>query len=211
MTSISLHKFPDFENKYGLLKYNPFEEFPQLANLGDISERIYGCSEFIGSDGDNDFPFWRENVTIRSFLNEFASLNEMLKDSQDQNMRNISIERLDYPLFHFLKLLRNVNFHVKSTIGSKTEFKARLINRVTGEVHGEVMNISRYIIKDCTLDLLKSARDYKHYSESDILEIIDWFNARQLEQGVSNILEEALRQYCVLIKGIVDGKNEGLT
>jgi len=203
MTLLDLNKFPEFENVQGFLKYNPFEEFPELINLGDISERIYGCAEFIWTTGDKQHPFWLENLTLRAFLNEFASLNEMIKASQNEKIRNLAIENVDIPLFHFFKLLRNVNFHVKSSRGGNTEFEARFQNKKTGVVHGDLMKIKRYIISDCSLILLKTARDIRYYDESDIQYIIDWVNYYQMKQGISNILEETLRQYCKLLKSIL--------
>ena len=40
---IDLNKFPVIENSIGLIAFNHFNEFPRLQNLGDITQRIYGC------------------------------------------------------------------------------------------------------------------------------------------------------------------------
>ena len=206
MTHLDFNKFPIIENVHGLLKYDPFREFPSLDNLGDISERIYGCAEFVGAKPDEARPYWSENANLRAFLNEFSSLNEMLKKSSDLLLKNISIEQCDYPLFHFLKLLRNVNFHVKSISGTSTSFQATFYNKTTNERWGEEMTITRYIIADCDFTLLQNARDIRHYKETDIRTTTNWVDTKQKEHGISDVLESALRQYCKLIESTVANK-----
>jgi hypothetical protein len=199
MTTLNLNKFPAIEHVHGLLWYDPFREFPDLDKLGDISERIYGCAHFIGASSDEKYPFFSENKTLRAFLNEFSSLSEILKDHDQSLFHNLAIEKTDFPVFHFLKLLRNVNFHVKSISGGSISYQATLYNTTTHERYGDEMTITNYIIADCNLTLLKNARDIKHYNQQEMQDTIEWIDRTQKQYGFSDILEAALRQYCKLI------------
>jgi len=199
ITQLDLNKFPDIETVMGLLKYDPFWEFPSLDKLGEISERIYGCAKFLWAKPDDTYLYYAECANLRAYLNEFSSLSEILKEHSLPKFRNIAIEKTDYPLFHFFKLLRNVNFHVKSITGGTTSFPAVLMNKATNEIHGEELLITRFIIADCNLTLLETAWDIKHYDKIQIQYIIDWVVDMQANYGISDILEANLRQYCKLI------------
>ncbi len=206
MTHIDLNKFPTVEKVHGFLKYDPFTEFPSLANLGDISERIYGCTRFVFEKADKKYPNWSENANLRAFLNEFSSLNEMLKKSSQPLLRKISIEKIDYPILHFLKLLRNVNFHIKSITGGNTSFQATIINKTTNKRVGEEITITLYFITNCDFTLFQNANDIRHYELVDIQKTIEWVDAKQKEHGIYYVFEAALRQYCKLIDSTVANK-----
>jgi len=167
MTKLDLNKFPIIEQFHSLLWYNPFKEFPRLGNLGDISERIYGCMQFIGTKSDESYPYFAEHASVRAFLNDFSSLNEILKDHTQLELRNIAIEKTNYPLFHFLKLLRNVNFHVKSISGGTSSHQVSIYNTTTNKISDEI-TLTRYFITNCNLALLGNARDIKHYFKSEM-------------------------------------------
>lgn len=200
---LDLNKFPIIENVQGLLQYNPFCEFPSLDKLGDISERLYGCAEFLGMQPDDKYPYFAESANFRAYLSEFSSLNEILKEHSRPELRNIAIEKTDYPLFHFFKLLRNVNFHLKSVTGGTISFQAVFMNRETNEIHGDEMTITRFVIADCNFNLIENVRDIKHYDKSQIQATIDWVDKTQNQHGLSDILEATLRQYCKLIDSVI--------
>lgn len=208
MTNLDLNKFPAIENVSGLLKYDPFKEFSCIHNLGNITERIYGCAKFVGAKPDENHPYFAENAHLRAFLSEFSSLNEVLKGQNQLELNNITIENTDYPIFHFLKLLRNVNFHVKTISGGTTSFQAIFQDKRTKKCWGDEMTITRYIIDDCNWNLLQNARDIKHYDRNEIQQTIDWVDKTQKEHGISDVLEGALRQYCKLIESTVVNKKQ---
>src|ERR1700676_2989679 len=110
MTNLELNNFPTVENMIPMLNFNHLHEFPALFDKSDISQRIYGCSNFLHFKSDENYPLYLEGASIRAALNEFVSLNEMVKLSPKLNIRMKSIENLDIPLLHFFKLLREVNF-----------------------------------------------------------------------------------------------------
>lgn len=87
------------------------QEYPLLINKGDITQRIYGCSNFLNYKVDENNPFLVESAHLRAALNEFVSISEMIKASTDTNINRLTIENSNLPLLHFFKLLREVNFH----------------------------------------------------------------------------------------------------
>ena len=99
MITIDLNKLPQISNLRGLLRYDPFQEFPELEKLGDISERIYGCGYFIAGWTDEKYPHYCEKAYLRAALNEFVSINEMLK----KTFFNICIDKTDFLYYTFLK------------------------------------------------------------------------------------------------------------
>ncbi len=199
MTNLDLSKFPEIETIHGLLLYDPFKEFETISQLGDISERIYGCSTFLATHPDEKYPFFSEKAYLRGFVNEFSSLNEILKAHANIELQNISIEKTDYPLFHFIKLIRNINFHIKSIKAGHSTFQAVYVNKITKEESEEEFTINRFIIDECNIELLKAARDFRHYKTSDLQKTLEWIETNQKVYGINGILEEALRQYCRLI------------
>jgi hypothetical protein len=68
VTHLNLNNFPTIENSIGVLAFNHLEEFPLLANLGDITQRIYGCSNFLYYKIDEKNPFWVESAYLRAAL-----------------------------------------------------------------------------------------------------------------------------------------------
>jgi len=203
MTELDLNKFPIIENIHGILVYQPFKEFPELKNLGDISERIYGCGKFLSVKSDTDYPFYSELVTLRAFLSEFTSLSEMLRQNHRNELKILSIENTKYPLFHFLKLLREVNFHLVSVSGGKVTQTYRMQNIETGEIHPTTYQLEHSIIENCTFNLFENSFNVKHYHKHQLIIVIDWINFQQHEYGIFRIFEETLRQYCRLLSNTI--------
>lgn len=198
MTSLDLNKFPEIENSIGLLVFDHLKEFPTLKNLGDITQRIYGCSTFLysGKSSDKDDYILSRSASLRAALNEFVSLSEMLKASNTQNLKNLAIEKMDYPLFHFFKLLREVNFHLNSLQHSHSITNVRNYNTTTGEIDENIITLKPLIIDSLNASLFQHSRNLKFYDINQIATITDWVNTNQYQWGIFYILDIALRQYC---------------
>lgn len=191
MRSLDLRKFPKIPHYQGILKYEIFDDFPELTKLDDISERIYGCCLFIGGEKDCKYPFFSEKAHLRAALNEFVSISEMLK----VNYPNLAIEKTDYPLFHFLKELRVTNFHLKSIIPGNSKSIAY------SQSLDKEFEMNPFIISDCNIKLFEGNTNFnKHYKTSDFSETVNWVAENQIQWGINCIIEETLKQYCMLIK-----------
>lgn len=195
MQYLDLNKLPNISNSIGFLKYDVFQEFPELKDLGEVSERIYGCNHFSGGQPDEKYPYFSEKAHLRASLNEFISVSETI------TYPNLKIENTDFPLFHFLKELRVSNFHLKTFTPKKVAGKAVLLNSISGEISSEEFEVKHFIIENCHLDLFTSNRNYqKYYSTSEFQTTVAWVDEKQKVWGITHIVEAALRQYCEVIK-----------
>jgi hypothetical protein len=199
MTKLNLEEFPIIRNSISLLAFDHLKNYPHLDNLGDISERIYGCSMFLYYKTDrHKYPFY-VSASLRAALNEFVSLSEMLKASNESSLRDISIEKVNLPLFHFFKLLREVNFHLNSLKHSKTTTEVVNFNIETGKIKDEVYTLTPSIIDSLEISLFKDSNNLKHYNFTEFNLVVNWVNTNQNHWGIFHILDLALRQYCDLI------------
>jgi hypothetical protein len=197
MTAINLNKLPIISNEKGWLKYDPFQEFPELKNLGEISERIYGCAHFNGGKADGIYPEFAEKAYLRASLEELVSLSEMLK----RKCPEISIENTDLPILHFFKELRVTNFHLKSSNSHKITGRAVIVNSITNERNSEEFDVNNLVIENCSIDLFTDNKNYvKYYNSAEFKETVKWVEEHQKIWGVSHIIESALKQYCEQIK-----------
>lgn len=200
MTKLDLNKLPEITNSTGLLKYNPFQEFPELINLGEVSERIYGCSLFNYGEKDEKYPNFSEKAHLRAALNELVSISEMLKKLHN----NITIENSNLPILHFFKELRVTNFHLKTFNPTHIKGTFLVYNSTTGIINPNHYEAEHYIINDCNTTLFADNNNFlKHYNTQEFITTIEWVNHHQRIWGISHIIEAALRQYCLLIKNTV--------
>ncbi len=204
MAILDLNKLPDIDNIKGILKYDPFDEFSELKNLGEISERIYGCALFNGGGTDDKYPHYLEKAYLRAALNEFVSISEMLK----KHPPCIVIDKTDYPLFHFFKELRVTNFHIKTFMPNNIKGTAKIVNRTTGKTTlKDLIDIVNFIIEDCNLKLFSDNENYKrHYATEEFKKTVEWVEQNQRIWGINHIIEAALKQYCQLINVTLTNK-----
>ncbi|MCF8256683.1 MAG: hypothetical protein K9J06_03970 [Flavobacteriales bacterium] len=199
MAHLDLTKLPVVSNRVSLLRYNPFDEFPSLADLGEISERIYGCNKFTSGKSDEDYPTFLEKANLRAALNELVSLSEMLRAKYP----NAIIDKTDLPLLHFFKELRVTNFHIKTFNYGTTEGETVLIGS-DGVVGKETYPSSYFIIADCNLNLFTDNLNYKkHYNSHEFERTVEWVATNQEIWGIAHLVEVGLRQYCELIENTI--------
>ncbi len=192
MMILDLNKLP--VNAISPLEYNPIVEFPELNNLGEISERIDGCAKFNRLSSSKDLS---ERAQFSATLNEFVSISERLKKDHE----NISIEKLDYPLFHFIKELRVTDFHLKTLTRTESTIK---ITFVSGKTSMPLFEYRILIIDNCNIDLFRGNKNYtRHYATKEFQTTVRLVNQMQRVSGINRIIEIALRQYCELIKNTV--------
>ncbi len=197
MTRLDLNKFPEISYKRGLLKYDPFVDFPELKNIGEVSERIYGCSRFNGGEFDNIYPKFVEKAYLRAAINEFVSISEMLKN----NHSDITIEKSDIPLFHFIKELRVTNFHLQSIKHSSVINKFVIYNSTSDITNQDEYEMENMIISNCDISLFENNKNFaRHYDTFEFKKTIEWVEEKQRIWGISYIIEASLKQYCELIK-----------
>lgn len=196
MTLLDLNKFPTVENSIGWLAFDHLKEYPLLTDLGDITQRIYGCSNFLNYKIDENNPFLVESAHLRAALNEFVSISEMIKASTNTKINLLTIENSKLPLLHFFKLLREVNFHLNSLKYNKTTTDVKNFCPATGEIGNEVFTFTHSIIDQLNASIFTNSKNLKYYDFEQIKTIAEWVNLKQYKWGIFHILDLALRQYC---------------
>jgi len=200
VTLLDLNKFPTVENSIDWLAFNHLQEYPLLTNKGDITQRIYGCSNFLYFNADEKYPFFIESAYLRAALNEFVSISEMIKASSNTKINSLTIENSDLPLLHFFKLLREVNFHLNSLQHNKITTDVKTLNTTTGEIDDKVYTLTHTTIDNLSVSIFKNSKNIKHYDSTQMNYIITWVNKNQFRWGIFHILDLALRQYCAEIE-----------
>jgi hypothetical protein len=203
MTNLDLNNFPTVENMIPMLNFNHLHEFRSLYDNSDISQRIYGCSNFLHFKSDENYPLYLEGASIRAALNEFVSLNEMIKVSPNLNIRMKSIENLDIPLLHFFKLLREVNFHLNSIGHGKTKVSVRNIDTESGKIADKIFSFHFTIIENLEIGIFRNLFNFKKYDSAQIEVVVLWIKENQYTWGINHLLDLALRQYCVEIENVI--------
>jgi hypothetical protein len=200
MALLDLNKFPMVENSIGWLAFNHLQEYPSLINKGDITQRIYGCSNFLYYKIDDKNSFSVESAYLRAALNEFVSISEMIKVSTDLKLNKLTIENSDLPLLHFFKLLREVNFHLNSFQYNKTTSEVQSFDVTTGEIDKKVFTLRNIVINQLNVSIFKNSKNIKHYDLTQMSTVTEWVNDKQYQWGIFHILDLALRQYCIKIE-----------
>lgn len=205
MKKLDLNKIPKVPKVASILHFDPFKEFPKLRGLKNTSERIHGCITFISyCSGGKHVDLLTKAAFFRACLNEFASISEMLKVELPQ----LTIEKQDNPLFHFLKELRVTNYHLKSFKVNQEKIEFSIVNS-TNETKSETkdefkFDLEIFTISDCDKMLFESNNNYnRFYSTTEFTETIKWVSDNQMSFGIWFIVELALRQYCELINNSV--------
>lgn len=196
MTLLDLNKFPKVEDSIGWLAFNHLQEYPLLTNKGDITQRIYGCSNFLYYKADENNPFLVESAHLRAALNEFVSISEMIKASTDTKINRLTIENSNLPLLHFFKLLREVNFHLNSFQYDKTTTDVQSFCTTTGIIDDKVFTLTHCIIDQLNASIFHKSKNIKYYDVEQMATITEWVKMKQYKWGIFHILDLALRQYC---------------
>lgn len=195
---LNLEKFPHVETSIPFLKCDPLKEFPKLLFYEDIAERVYGCNTFIGSNADKEYPNFSERAHFRVALSEFVSISEIIKTKYKAQREMLSIEKTDFPLFHFFKLLREVTFHLMLVENDFHSVTLTTIDTKTSIVSDLNIEANHFIIKNCSIDLFfaKKKEINNSYNKTELLKVIAWVDQYQIPWGITYLLERALRQYC---------------
>jgi len=200
------------------------EEFPQMTrgylvvpepnSLPQAHEDIYErfCCAIYMAAGINSrtslymiAPDAVSKAHLRASLAEFVSIEDALKLKYPSLSEEFSIVKSSNPVFHIMKLLRDYNIHLGVTSLSESEIKVAL--EVKPE---EVHDISTLIVDNLEIDSLKTLRNAKHYSDSDLINMVDSFNAQQLRFGVADLIIKGLLMYSSYVKQFLTKQLTGL-
>lgn len=142
---------------------------------------------------------------LRASLAEFVSIEDALKLKYPSLSGEFSIVKSSNPLFHIMKLLRDYNIHLGVTSLSGSEITVAL-----EEKPQDVHYISTLIVNNLEIDSLKNLNNAKHYSESDLINMVDNFNAQQLRFGVADLITKGLLMYSSYVEQFLTKQSTGL-
>jgi hypothetical protein len=124
----------------------------------------------------------------------------MLKICGNSNLEKISIDKLDIPLLHFFKLLREVNFHLTSLAQHSVENEVTTFDTRTGEISDNKFKLQHPVISNCDSSMFKNSKNIKYYDSRKIADVVEWVKENQNTWGIFHLLDLALRQYCIEIE-----------
>jgi hypothetical protein len=132
---------------------------------------------------------WRDAAYLRGALGEFRSMDEALERDLTAIDLKKSHKLIDSknPLLHLMKILRDLNFHVKVLQTVKETRNA------TWDNHS--FNLSIAIITGLSAKDLLSTDNAKHYTKSDLDLMVHWFNKAQMQWGAGHIVRLSVEYY----------------
>ncbi len=127
---------------------------------------------------------------FRAALAEYVSIEDILKIEYPGLTQEYSIVKSSNPLFHLMKLLRDYNIHL-----GHTELTKEQISVVLEKHPSEVHQLDIQVVTNLNAGALKNLRNAKHYSDTDLLKMVEMFNNQQLAFGVGDLIIRGLLEY----------------
>lgn len=199
MTELNLDNMPAFDGYLPWVRQDIFKEFPELKYLGEISERIYGCSHFLTVKSDLLYPYLRYAAHLRAAITELVSISEFCKKEYGKESP-LFIDNSSLPLLHFFKLLRVVNYHLSSFKSSTVAGLFQLQDTESGDATSSPFTVEFFIISNCSPELFFNCDNMQHYHASQFNDLLKLVDETQNQYGIFHVLECGLKQYCALIR-----------
>lgn len=184
-------EFPEINRGY-LVVPKPNELPPEYI---EIYER-FCCAVYMAAGINSETSLYiisseaASKAHLRAALAEFVSIEDFLNLKFPSHKDKFSIVKSSNPLFHIMKLLRDYNIHLGVTTLSESEISVAL------EVKpNDAHNINTLIVDNLDVSSLKSLRNAKHYSDTDLIKMVNFFNKQQLRFGVENLIINGLIAY----------------
>lgn len=130
-------------------------------------------------------------MMLRAALGEFISLEEHVKSNCDvESTVSYEIYKMNDPIYHMLKLIRNYNFHIGI---HKTEEKDVVVSTAFNLNSNTTIPVS-YIsnLQLCDIEILQGS---KKYTKELLLKMIECFDAEQKVLGIGTLLITCVINY----------------
>lgn len=99
------------------------------------------------------------------------------------------------PLLHIMRELRNMNVHLQPSTFAPKEITVQL--RVEGS---EPIDIEVYTLQDFTVERFRQLDNAKYYTDDQIHDLVEWFNAFHQHWGVADAFHQGI---CALAREII--------
>jgi len=165
--------------------------FPETLNRARGALMLF--SKTFGAHDES----WRDEAYIRAGLNEFYSIEQVLKrEHKIANLPGSSLEIYNSlnPLLHLMRLMRHLDVHTESfpVIGYDTKVTVHFNDPP------QEWTYRTAIIKDLSADRLRKIRDVKQkYDDAKLDRVVEWFLEKQKVFGVCEVFMKGTEAYCL--------------
>lgn len=191
--NLDFDTFPSMEIGYLLIPKPPeaLNAFPELH--ARCSAAIYMAAHVGGKSTKSVISDEVHKAAyIRAALSEFVGMEDVAKLLVNTNCEHqISIDKCTNPFFHIMKLLRNYNIHVGSSVCSEVTVPVIAV----GEEHA--LNVD--VIDNLSVESLKLLRAGKYYTDIEMNQMVQYFTVEQNKLGVCNLLLKGILLYAELL------------
>lgn len=188
----------DFENhirvEHGYFLFPlPDEKYKALPEVYDKTCAVTYMASKIESEPDKHKVPCKPIVEayIRAALSELIALEEFILDEyHDIDQLLFKIYKTTDPILHMIKLLRNYNIHVSSSMVSQKSMRVRSLNEKIPEFDIEVAYIS-----NLNFEAIRNLRSSKDYTDDQLRRMLDIFEEQQNVFGISTLLIKVALSY----------------
>lgn len=149
---------------------------------------------------------WQDDIEkaegyFRASLCELVSMEEIFRKEFSEEF---SIFSTHHPLLILLKLIRNLEVHIKTEKLSK-ESKQFLWGSPQKNINFDI-----FVINKISIDDLKQLHGYSKFKEEEksLIDTLDWFNMVVFEWGIVEIIFIAIYELIIEMKSFVHVQNK---
>lgn len=169
--------------------------FPETLERANMSLHF---AQYIGSHKDD---IKKAEGYFRASLYEFVSMEEALKRESKLNLNIFSTKN---PLLILLKLLRNLEVHLKTR---KLHKQPR---QYLWEDTQEIIDTNILVVDTIELSDLQKLDGYKRhfkYEDKNLIQTLDWFNNTVDQWGIIKLMTIGVNEYAYeIVSNCIDGK-----
>ena len=159
------------------------ENHPETLLRAKAASHFCGLAPYPERTGDENLRL--REAYLRAALGEFVTMEDALRSDCPANPRRIVDSQ--NPLLHIIKQLRNLQFHLQTSI--LTPEQQRVLFR------GDEHDMDIYHIGDLDVSDFDKLRDARRYTDSDKIQMLAWFNQSQRVWGTADLVRRAVEAF----------------
>jgi hypothetical protein len=171
------------------------EAFPETARRADAAVRFCHWIKNLPHHKHDDYPptgIPMREACMRASLAELVSIEDALvRDVGGADSAPIKMHQSANPLLHIVRELRHLNVHLVSSSLVHSSRPASYV--IDGDRHD--IDYTLWTIRDLTVDVLRTSRNAKYYTDVQQTDLVAWFNQNQEEWGVDHLILHAITMY----------------
>ncbi len=159
-----------------------------LSRHPETLDRARGAVMFAeAANGHNDT--WIDGAYLRAALGEFRSMEEAFGRDMAElgTTKTFKLVDSENPFLHLIKILRDLNFHVKRMDTAKESREASW--------REQTFEHTVVLVADLSLEDFIATSNTKYYEMQDLERMFDWFNSAQSNWGAGYVVRVAVETY----------------